>query len=193
MTQEFKQRVTLPCSAKEAFEILLDSRKHTKVIGSATFVNKREGAKVSKLDGLFLGRNIEITPNKKIVQVWRSKNWSQGTYSVVNLTAIETSKTRCILELTQVGIPTKYFKSTQNQWNNEWAQLKEYILTNAGKTKKTTSNRAPAKLVVKTYGKAIAKTTKGRGAAGLGTATKKKQTAKRAAATRKAKTKRRAA
>ena len=88
---------------------------------------------------------------------------------------------------------TKYFKSTQNQWNNEWAQLKEYILTNAAKTKKTATNRASAKLVVKTYGKALAKTTKGRGAAGLGTATKKKQTVKRAAATRKAKTKKRAA
>ena len=137
MTREFKQRITLPCSAKQAFEILLDSRKHTKITGSPAFLNKREGAKVSTFNGLFLGRNIEIALNKKIVQVWRSKKWAKGVYSVVSLTAIESSKNRCTLELTQVGIPTRSFTAVKDFWGEQWLQVKGYL------AEKTTTKTAP--------------------------------------------------
>ena len=78
MTKEFQPRVVLPCSAKEMFSFLTESRKHTKITGSPAFINKKEGGKFSTYNGMCSGQNIELVNNKKLVQAWRAKDWVKG-------------------------------------------------------------------------------------------------------------------
>jgi hypothetical protein len=146
MTKEFKQRVTLPCNAKLVFEQLLDSRKHTKITKSPAFVNKREGGTFTAFNGQLTGRNIEIKPNKKIVQAIRFKNWDKDCYSIVTLKTIQTSNNKCTLELLQVGIPSNNIGKVKKHWNNNyWQMFKDFLLGEKPATKKVTKKAVKRK------------------------------------------------
>lgn len=61
------------------------------------------------------GKFTEISPNKKIAQTWRYKQWPAGHFSEVEL-EFEEREDHTLLKLKQTLVPSNEYDTTRNNW-----------------------------------------------------------------------------
>jgi len=124
-----EQDVTLPASAVEVFDALLDSTRHSTFTGARAEIDRRPGGKFSLYDGHLIGTILEIEPNRRIVEEWRATDWPDGAWSRVEfrITALEEGR-GCLLSLVQSGVPAERFDNISAGWQKYyWAKLADYF------------------------------------------------------------------
>lgn len=72
-TRTIKQTIIINGTPHQVFEILMDSEKHSELTGSNANINRKAGGSFEVWGGYIEGNNIEIMPDKKIVQDWRGE------------------------------------------------------------------------------------------------------------------------
>lgn len=77
--------------------------------------------------GHIVGRNVELVPNQRIVQVWRVVDWPAGAYSIVRFEfKAEGASTHLVFDHT--GFPEGLRDHLAAGWeSNYWALLKKYL------------------------------------------------------------------
>jgi uncharacterized protein YndB with AHSA1/START domain len=84
MSLPIHQEVVLKANSKRVYEALTDASQFSKVTGGApTEISREAGGLFSCFGGMITGRNLELVPNRLIVQAWRAANWPVGIYSTV--------------------------------------------------------------------------------------------------------------
>src|SRR5579872_656152 len=73
-TKTIRQSVTFDAKPHDVFEALMDSKKHAKFTGSPAKISRKVGGKFTAYGDYMEGENLEIVPDKKIVQSWRSND-----------------------------------------------------------------------------------------------------------------------
>jgi activator of HSP90 ATPase len=79
MADQFTTTAKFPAAAKELYDAWLDTKKHGEMTGSTAFVTPGIGGKFSAWDGYIEGTTLELEPNKRIVQAWRSSDFPEGS------------------------------------------------------------------------------------------------------------------
>ena len=110
-------------SARELYELLLDSNRMSMVTGGAT-IDKRVGGAFTLFSGAVTGFTTELVPGERLVQRWRFSSWRTGAFSTVTVALTERSgETR--LHLTQVGVPEDDRERTLAGWrDNIFARIR---------------------------------------------------------------------
>jgi activator of HSP90 ATPase len=105
MSESIHQEIVFKASADRIYDVLLDSRKFSEFTGGAPAeINREAGGEFSCFGGVITGRNIELVPNRRIVQAWRVKVWPEGIYSIVKFELhAHGSETRLLMD--HVGFP----------------------------------------------------------------------------------------
>ena len=80
-TKTIRQSVTFPATPHEVYELLMDSGKHARFIGAKARISRNINGAISAYDGYIDGKNLELVPDKKIIQSWRGSDWPEGHYS----------------------------------------------------------------------------------------------------------------
>ena len=80
---DLKQTATIKASPHAVYEILMDEKQHAAFTGGKAKISRVIGGKFSIYNGDIEGVNIELVPDKKIVQTWRYSDWPKGHYSRV--------------------------------------------------------------------------------------------------------------
>jgi activator of HSP90 ATPase len=126
-TKTVKQTVTFKASLHDVYEALMDSKKHAKFTGDRASISRKVGGKFSVFDSYSEGTNLELVPDKKIVQTWRASDWQEGHYSKVTFLLNETvGGTR--LAFTQTGVPAEQYDDITQGWRDYyWAPMKEML------------------------------------------------------------------
>ncbi len=122
-----RQAATFRASTHEVYEALMDSRTHGKFTGGAARISRKAGGRFTVYDGYAEGRNLELIPDRKIVQTWRADDWPEGHYSQVTftLTAIRTG-TR--LSFVQTGVPEESYQDVKQGWIDfYWKPMKKLL------------------------------------------------------------------
>lgn len=89
----------------------------------ATAVSDRAGAPFTLFGGYITGRNLEVVPNRRLVQAWRAGSWDPGEYSVVRF-ELKPQGSHCIVALDQRGFPDKQGPSLAYGWRvHYWEPL----------------------------------------------------------------------
>ena len=119
-----KQKVVVDMSAHEVYSMLMDSKKHSMLTGEDAKISKKVGGKFSAYSGYAEGENIELIPDKKIVQSWRASDWPKGHYSELTLTFSPAQKGTTI-ELVQKNVPDEQAESIKSGWTEfYWNKMK---------------------------------------------------------------------
>lgn len=110
-------------SARELYELLLDSNRMSMVTGGAQ-IDKRVGGAFTLFSGAVTGFTTELVPGERVVQRWRFASWRTGAFSTVTVALTERSgETR--LHLTQVGVPEDDRERTLAGWrDNIFARIR---------------------------------------------------------------------
>jgi len=125
--KNIRQSVTLRASSHDVYEALMDSRKHSQLTGGKASISREVGGKFSAFDGYCEGTNLQLVPDKKIVQSWRSNDWPAGHYSKVTFSFKEV-KDGTHLTFTQTGVPEEQCEDIAQGWRDYyWAPMKEML------------------------------------------------------------------
>ncbi len=103
-TKTIRQSVNIKASPHDVYEALMDSKEHAKFTGGKASISREVGGKFSAFDGYAAGVNLELVPDKKIVQSWRAEDWPEGQESRVTF-ALSKVEGGTRLKFTQSGVP----------------------------------------------------------------------------------------
>jgi activator of HSP90 ATPase len=127
MGMNLKQTATFKASPHVIYEILMDEKQHGKLTGSKAKISREVAGDISIYDGDIQGKNMQLVPDKKIVQSWRYSDWPIGHYSTVTFT-LEPSVEGTHLIFTQEDIPESKFEEIKQGWKDYyWKPIKAML------------------------------------------------------------------
>jgi activator of HSP90 ATPase len=127
-TRAIHQEEDLKAAPHRIYEALLDSKQFTAFSGGrAAEIDRTVGGAFTIFAGHIVGRNLELVPDRRIVQAWRVVPWPEGVFSIARFEMVETdSGTRVIFDHT--GFPSELAEHLESGWNeNYWKALQKYL------------------------------------------------------------------
>ncbi len=127
MPIEFTVSTILPATPAQVYHAWLTSDEHAGMTGSPARVSDRVGGEFDAWDGYIHGVNLELTPNKRIVQAWRTSEFSADEAdSKIDIT-LEPVGNQTRLTLHHTGLPPH-----GGQYESGWVEsyfepMKEYF------------------------------------------------------------------
>lgn len=130
MSRTIRQRATFRASPHEVYELLMDGKKHAGFTGAPASISRKAGGAFTAYDGWIEGQNLELVPDKKIVQRWRGTDWPAGHFSTATF-ALKAVKGGTELAFTQTGVPEEHAKDISEGWKEHyWEKMKRVLEKN---------------------------------------------------------------
>lgn len=118
------QVVKFETTASLLFETLTDQGRVSAFTGSGAQFSTETGSPFKMFGGSVHGIVEEAVPAQKIVEKWRFASWPAEHYSVVTIEIVDKGA-KCVLKLTQTGIPDTDFDRTRLGWEEHfWRRIK---------------------------------------------------------------------
>lgn len=110
------------------FPAFLDSEGHTHMTGGEAVVSDKVGETFSVWDGYIWGENLEIEPNKRILQTWRTTEFSDDEED--SILELQFSDVDGGTEITLIhsNLPTHGEKYKQGWEDHYFTPMKDYFL-----------------------------------------------------------------
>ena len=84
MPEAIRKETDISASPQRVYEALLDASQFSAATGAPAEIDRAAGGAFSCFGGIITGRNVELVPDRRIVQAWRVKIWPEGIYSIVS-------------------------------------------------------------------------------------------------------------
>jgi len=124
---QIHQEVTFSAPPGQIYRALIDSKEFAKVTGKPGEIDPEEGGKFTCFCGYITGRHVELIPNKRIVQAWRSGSWPEGQFSIVSF-ELRPDGRKTNLVFDQGGAPENEVAHLEEGWGKQyWEPLKKHL------------------------------------------------------------------
>jgi activator of HSP90 ATPase len=121
------QEIELKATPQRVYEVLLDSKQFAAFTGMPAEIDPKAGGALSMFGAMIVGRNVELIPNQRIVQAWRSAGWDAGVYSIVKF-ELKPGGAGTIVVLDHSGFPQGSFDHLDPGWYMRyWDPLTKYL------------------------------------------------------------------
>ena len=127
MSKDIQQTILFKASPHDVYEVLMDSKKHAAFTGSRARISRAVGGSFKAYDDYISGKNVELVPDRRIVQDWRAVDWPEGYFSRITFefTSIPEG-TR--LDFIHVGLPEGTEEEFTQGWiDNYWEPMKVFL------------------------------------------------------------------
>lgn len=112
---------------QQLYDALMTSKQHSQFTGDKAKISTKVGGKFTAYDGYISGKNLELVPGKKIVQLWRGSDWPAGEYSTVTF-SFKKLTTGTQLTFVQKEVPVEFYTDIKQGWKDfYWQPLKEFF------------------------------------------------------------------
>jgi activator of HSP90 ATPase len=126
-TRTIRQSVTIKANPHEVYESLMDSRKHKKFTGVEARISRKVGGNFSAYGRYIQGINLNLVPDKRIVQAWRGSDWPRGHYSIATFSLKRIKGGTCLV-FSQIGVPDREYKGINQGWRDHyWKPMKQML------------------------------------------------------------------
>jgi activator of HSP90 ATPase len=121
------QEIRFQASPEKIFAALTSGREFAQLTGAPAEIAAIDGGALSFFGGQITGRNIELAPDKGVVQAWRVGAWPTGVYSIVRI-ALEKDGDETKLTLDHSGFPEGAAEHLEAGWHKMyWEPLRSYL------------------------------------------------------------------
>lgn len=121
------QELEFKATAQSVYQALLDSKQFTAFSGRPAEISPEVGAAFSLFGGHIVGRNVELVPNQRIVQVWRVVTWPEGVYSIARFD-FKPQGSGSRLVFSHTGFPEGLHDHLAEGWQqNYWELLQKHF------------------------------------------------------------------
>jgi activator of HSP90 ATPase len=127
MAIEFVVTTLLSASPDEIYHAWLSSEEHSKMTGSPASMTSEEGGEFIAWDGYIHGKNLELEHGRRIVQSWRTSQFSQGEEDSQIEVILESMGNQTKLTLRHSGLPP-HGTIYEEGWEDAYFQpMREYF------------------------------------------------------------------
>jgi activator of HSP90 ATPase len=122
-----RQEVDLDASPEKVYEALLDQATFAAFSGAKAEIHREVGGAFSLFEGHIVGRNVELVPNRRVVQAWRAVTWPEGVYSIARFELTPSGGgTHVVFEHT--GFPEDQRDHLAQGWQEHyWDRLRKHF------------------------------------------------------------------
>src|SRR5580658_5653764 len=134
------QEPVFKASRKRVYEALTDAKQFDKVIqlsgvmqsmhlgDKPAEISREVGGPFTLFGGYITGRHVELVPNQRIVQAWRTGGWDPGVYSIAKFELLEQgSGTKIVFDHT--GFPKGEAEVLASGWKAHYWEPIEKLLS----------------------------------------------------------------
>ncbi len=137
--ESIHQEPVFKANRKRAYEALTDAKQFDKVIqlsgvmqamhlgDKPAEISREVGGSFALFGGYITGRHVELVPNERIVQAWRTGSWAPGVYSIAKFDLVEQgSGTKIVFDHT--GFPKGDAEVLASGWKaHYWEPLAKLL------------------------------------------------------------------
>ncbi len=105
MTIEFTLSTIIAATPLEVYDAWMSSEGHSAMTGSPAIISASVGGEFEAWDGYIHGRNLELIPGKRIVQAWRTTEFSADEPDLRIDIVLEAQGEQTRLTLHHTGLP----------------------------------------------------------------------------------------
>jgi activator of HSP90 ATPase len=128
MKTSFTVSTTLPAEPERVFRSWLSTEGHSAMTGSPAKVEPRVGGTFSAWDGYITGKTLALRPYSRIVQSWRTSEFSETDPDSQIEVVIKAAEGGALLTLTHSDIPAGQADSYESGWEESYfAPMREYF------------------------------------------------------------------
>ncbi len=190
MPYAFTLTATIPASAQDIYDAWLDSDAHTEMTGGEAAMSDEIGAQVVAWGGYITGRNLELVPGERIVQSWRTSEFTEEHEDSIITVTLEKVAGGTLLTLTHSRVPDGQTSYEDGGWQVHYLEpMQDYFAARKRPGRKTKAAAPKARARAKPKAKHTAAKAK---PAASKAKTRAKKRSKRAVVKAKPKTKRKA-
>jgi uncharacterized protein YndB with AHSA1/START domain len=133
MAIEFVVTTLIPATPQEVYTAWLSSKGHSGMTGSPASVSATVGGEFTAWDGYIQGKNLELVPGKRIVQSWRTSEFSDDEPDSRLEITLEPLGKQTKLSLKHTGLPPH-----GGQYESGWVEsyfepMQVYFASSKGK------------------------------------------------------------
>jgi uncharacterized protein YndB with AHSA1/START domain len=127
MAIEFVVSALIPASPEEIYTAWLSSEGHTQMTGASATISSEVGAEFIAWDGYIRGRNLELEPGKRIVQSWRTSEFSEDEGDSQIEVTLEPVGDQTKVILRHTGLPPHGGQYEQGWVENYFEPMNDYF------------------------------------------------------------------
>jgi activator of HSP90 ATPase len=134
------QEVTFKASSARVYAVLTDAALFDKVVHQSdamkggmppgappASISRVAGGAFTLFGGYVTGRQIELVPNQRVVQAWRSGSWKAGMYSIAKFELTDQGAS-CKLVFDHAGFPAGEAQHLADGWKvNYWRPMAKVL------------------------------------------------------------------
>jgi uncharacterized protein YndB with AHSA1/START domain len=124
----FTLTTTIPASAQEIYDAWLDSLTHSEMTRGEASMSDEVDAEVSAWDRYITGRNLELVPSERIVQSWRTTQFTDEHEDSIITVTLQEVEGGTLLTLVHSNVPDEQTSYEQGGWQEHYFEpMKEYF------------------------------------------------------------------
>ena len=128
MKNGFKLSEVIPAKPSEIYKAWLSTKGHSAMTGSPAKATSRIGGKFSAWDGYIFGKTLELTPNQRIIQAWRTTEFPNNAPDSRLEVALEEVKGGTKVTFIHTDMPKDQTDSYRQGWEDFYFKpMKEYF------------------------------------------------------------------
>ena len=128
MESKFTVSEVIPATPEQIYQAWLSTKGHSAMTGSPAEVEARVKGKFTAWDGYIFGETLELKPNQRIVQAWRTTEFPEGSPdSRVEIT-LEATNGKTKITIRHSNIPKGQAEDYKQGWQDFYFKpMKEYF------------------------------------------------------------------
>jgi|WetSurMetagenome_2_1015567.scaffolds.fasta_scaffold407008_1 uncharacterized protein YndB with AHSA1/START domain len=120
MKNAFTISVSFPVPPETVYAAWLDGRIHGLMTGDKAKSSAKVGGAFTAWSGYISGTNLELEPNRRILQSWRTTEFTESDADSRLEIVVNASRTGCTLRLKHSGIPAGQADNYRQGWKDHY-------------------------------------------------------------------------
>lgn len=127
-TGTIKQKILINADPIEVYNAYIDPKLQSRFTGVSAKGGQKKGSEFNYSDGYITGKTMMLVKGKRIVQLWKTSEWPEGSpYSMLDL-RFEKKGNQTELTMIHSKVPKSQVKMYKEGWMEYyWNPLKDYF------------------------------------------------------------------
>ncbi len=128
MAHDFEVSDVLPGSPQAIYEAWMSTAGHTAMTGADAEVDARPGGEFSAWDGYITGRTVALGPGRRIVQTWRTSEFSADDGDSQIEVILEPVEGGSMITIRHTNVPAGQVGYEEGGWKESYFDpMREYF------------------------------------------------------------------
>ena len=127
MALEFTVEAVIPAEPEAVYAAWLDADGHSKMTGAAATVEASVGGRFTAWGNYIAGKNLELQPGKRLVQSWRTTNFTEDDPDSQIEVLFEQAEGGCRVTLIHTNLPPHGTRYETGWVSNYFEPMQKYF------------------------------------------------------------------